>query len=228
MMNVKSTFLKRILVMSIVVLTGVSIYSFPASAFAAAVSDDKQIFLFNSKENCSLPELQAKEAQIAAEMSCKWIEENGAGDRQDPKSAFGKIFRYRFCKDNYVAVLDYVKMDATSHDPYKLIILHPTKPGLEGDMHLAHKSFTGGYHVLDLHYYGVDLDPAGCWIGYLWTKPGSESASEKLTFVKKCKDKLTGKYMIVNSGVHAELSLLDKLNSPTCKKANNVKEPFKK
>lgn len=175
---------------------------------------------FDPNEDCSTTEKNVETAKNAALMACDWIETKGAGIKDNLELAFGMINVRRFCTDNYVWVLDYVEdMTATSHTNYKITLLHPVRPALESNMIQVHRDFGRGYYIIEQQNLAAKLNPEGCWIPYLWTKPGTTETSEKISFIKKCKDKITKKYMQVGAGVHAPHELLKKLNPPQCKPA---------
>lgn len=182
---------------------------------------------FNPNEDCSTSVKEIQVAKEAAQIACKWIEEIGAGDKNDPQTAFGKIFRYRFCQDNYVWILEWVdNVTSTSHAPYKIMLLHPTKPALEDNLNLVHLDFGRGYHVIEQQLMTGKVQPQGCWIPYYWTKPGTEKATQKISFIMRCKDKLSGKYMTAGAGIYGDHNIIRKLNPAECKPAEQP-IPFK-
>ncbi|MBF0360323.1 MAG: cache domain-containing protein [Oligoflexia bacterium] len=181
---------------------------------------------FYKDENCSTPAKAADSAKKSALIACHWIEDIGLGDKNNAKSAAAMIVNSRFCGDNYIWVLDYLdNVTATSHLLYKITLLHPVKPALEQSLNQIHKDFGEGFYIVDQQLFASSLSDDGCWIKYNWTKPGTLEKSEKITFVKKCKDKSTGKFTIVGAGLHAPHDLLITLNPPQCKKAE-VANPY--
>ncbi|MBF0360866.1 MAG: hypothetical protein HQK49_07635 [Oligoflexia bacterium] len=188
--------------------------------------NDLTVLKFDPNEKCDTEENRIETAKKAGQLACKWIEEIGAGSKDDPNSAFAMISKRRFCGEDYVAVLRYFEgMTAKSHIGEFIVLLHPVKPGLE-KLKNPHTDMGNGYLVGEQHNAVGDLHPAGCWIPYLWTKPGTEIKREKITFVLRCKDKLTGMYMLPSSGIYASHTHLKKLNPPECKGAED-KNPYK-
>lgn len=184
---------------------------------------------FNENENCSTIDGELEAAKQAAIIACRWIEDIGAGDRNDEKSGFYKISKSRFCANNYVWIMKYIP-DLTSTYPkeIKSILLHPTKPGIEDDLKMVHKVLAHGHRVGEQHNYAASLNNGkGCWEHYYWTKPGSENASEKISFIIRCKDKITGQLMIAAAGVHATHAKYKELNPPECRDTDNP-SPYSK
>lgn len=162
---------------------------------------------FNSNENCSDVKGEMEAAKDAVIASCKWIKDIGKGKRENIDSAFGKIFKHRFCKDNYVYIIEYLAdLRLDNHKDDKIMLLHPVKPGLEKSL-TPHFIFNGGYRILSQQMVAAKMHPEGCWIKYLWTKPGTEKLTDKITYTMKCKDKETGKEFLAAGGVYASHKL---------------------
>ncbi|MBF0362888.1 MAG: hypothetical protein HQK49_17850 [Oligoflexia bacterium] len=190
----------------------------PAQAFEAPA--------FDPNEKCDSRDGQIVAARTAVETSCKWISEIGLGTREDPNSAISKMNKHRFCKDNYVFAGYYIEgLTATSHQDFKMVVLHPVKPALEKVV-TPHYDFGNGYKMGEQFNYAATVHPKGCWSPYLWTRPETEQKIEKITFSMKCdKDKITGKYHIVAAGIYASHDILEKLNPAACKGVEN-KSPY--
>ncbi|MBF0363175.1 MAG: hypothetical protein HQK49_19290 [Oligoflexia bacterium] len=184
---------------------------------------------FNNKEDCSTINGELQAAKHAAITSCKWIEELGSGDKNDEKSAFYKIAASRFCENNYVWIQEYIP-NLTDKTPaeYKTVLLHPVKPALENDLKLIHKEFARSYKIVEQHNLAASLNNGkGCWDYYYWTKPGQEIPTEKISFIIRCKDKITGKEMMAAAGAHATHATYKKINPPECNGTDNP-HPYEK
>ncbi|MBF0360334.1 MAG: cache domain-containing protein [Oligoflexia bacterium] len=178
---------------------------------------------FDEKELCSNQNEEIASAKSAVEISCNWIANLELGNKDDANSALGKIFRHRFCGDNYVYVVKYEEnLTVTSHSNEKPLIIHPTKPGLAKvlDYHL---DFGNGHKIAEVLVYVGKINPDGCWISYLWTRPGTTDKVEKITFTKKCKAENSDRFYMVAAGVYAPFSLIPKLNPALCKDAGTIK-----
>lgn len=175
---------------------------------------------FDNKEDCSTVEGEIAATKKAVTLSCDWIRELGAGNQDDRNSGFGKIFTHRFCQDNYVFVTTYIKgLTAKSHKNEKVLVLHPVKPMLKKVV-TPHYDFGNGHKIAEQMNYVGDTHPDGCWIPYLWTKPGTTDRVEKITFVKRCKDKNNSTEYLAAAGIYANFIMLKKLNPADCKDAH--------
>ncbi len=117
------------------------------------------------------------EAKKAVEYACEQIEKSG-------KEGLKVIDKYKYCGQNYVWIQD---------SPGIKIVLHPIK------RKLIHKDY-GGRNKKDLKSFAdkngkkifTEFDKMalstseGGWVDYVWPKPGAETATPKISFVKKC------------------------------------------
>ncbi|MBF0299925.1 MAG: hypothetical protein HQK51_14460 [Oligoflexia bacterium] len=180
---------------------------------------------FDIKEDCSTENGQIEAAKNAVIVSCKWFEELGSGSKEDIGNAIGKINSSRFCKDNYVWVASYLEdPSAVENKDVKVVTIHPVKPGLEKTVTI-HSDLGNGYRVVGQQIYVGHVHPEGCWIPYLWTKPGTEHKVEKISYTMRCKDKTTGKFVMPAAGIYTSHDHLKKLNHPACKGVEK-KDPY--
>ena len=96
-------------------------------------------------------------------------------------------------------------------------------------MKIIHREFAQGHRIVKQHNYSATLnDGQGCWDYYYWTKLGEEIPSEKVSYVLRCKDKITGKIMFAAAGVHASHAEYMKINPPNYKGTDNPRPYAKK
>jgi methyl-accepting chemotaxis protein len=122
------------------------------------------------------------EAEAKVKWACGLIESKG-------KDALPEINKMRFCGDNYVWIQD--------TDENIKMVLHPTKPKLNGQVIKEQKDENGVQLFFEFHKVGMGKKGEG-WVDYVWAKPGAEKATPKTSFVKLCKGNLK---WIAGSGV---------------------------
>lgn len=108
------------------------------------------------------------DAKKAVELICKEIEAKGEGAKE-------LIQSHRFCDTNYVWVQDSdVKM-----------VVHPIKGRLNGQSLKENKDEKGKLLFVEFDK-SAKANAAGGWVDYMWTKPGDEAPTPKVSFVKLC------------------------------------------
>lgn len=108
------------------------------------------------------------DAKKAVETVCKEIEANA-----DKAKDF--IQSFRFCDSNYVWVQDSdVKM-----------VVHPIKGRLNGQSLKENKDEKGKLLFIEFDKEAKSKKDGG-WVDYMWTKPGDESPTPKISYVKLC------------------------------------------
>ena len=103
------------------------------------------------------------EAKKAVEYACEQIEKSG-------KEGLKVIDKYKYCGQNYVWIQD---------SPGIKIVLHPIKRKLIFADKNGKKIFT------EFDKMALSTSEGG-WVDYVWPKPGAETATPKISFVKKC------------------------------------------
>ena len=121
-----------------------------------------------------------EEAKKSVEWACKVISEKGKAAKKD-------IQKYRFCGKNYVWL----------QEKGPKMVLHPIKRKLNGKMLDKYKDKKGKPIFIDFDK-EANKSAAGGWVEYVWPKPGEESATPKVSFVKKCEG---GLGWVAGSGV---------------------------
>jgi signal transduction histidine kinase len=133
----------------------------------------------------SMPSLYADEctkemAKDSVEKICKIIESKG-------EKAKSEIAKFRYCGTNYVWVQDsQVKM-----------VIHPIKGRLNGQDISTNKDKKGKLLFVEFDKMAKSNKDGG-WVEYYWVKPGDESSTPKISFVKMCGGNLN---WIAGSGV---------------------------
>ena len=121
-----------------------------------------------------------KQAKESVEKMCAVIEKKGDNAKADIK-------KFRYCDTNYVWVQDSdVKM-----------VVHPIKGRLNGRSLKKNKDKKGKLLFIEFDKV-AKANKDGGWVDYYWTKPGEESPTPKISFVKMCKG---DKKWIVGSGI---------------------------
>ena len=120
------------------------------------------------------------QAKSAVEKVCAIIEKKGDAAKDDVAS-------FRYCDTNYVWIQDSdVKM-----------VVHPIKGRLNG-RDLKRNKDKKGKHLFVEFDKKAKAVKAGGWVDYYWTKPGEETPTAKVSFVKMCNGT---KKWIAGSGV---------------------------
>lgn len=84
------------------------------------------------------------------------------------------------------------------HNLEGIMLMHPTKPALDGQMILKQTDANGVLLFAKMNEL-VGKSNAG-WVAYMWTKPGEPKASPKVSYVVLAKN--GGKNYVAGSGVY--------------------------
>jgi len=147
-------------------------------------------------KNCTTPEVKGvcpdKLIVEKAEWACKLIEEKG----WDALPAI-KTERFDCCDmPNYIWVNEF-------KDKEVKMILHPTSPVLNNKDVTDIKDPDGRF-IIQSFIKALKEKPEGAWSEYKWTKMGDTRATNKKSYVKKCKVKGQDYYWVTASGTWTE------------------------